>query len=499
MNKRFIYLLTTLLIAESAMPISAQSLIGQTSSSPAVDTTYLTTLAEDSTLTSRTTDASVTVSVDRIYATEVASARTELSFRLHNTTLTTDYTEQAASLHIALTENIKLFPIESEISDSAGSTEQSDDHSIETLGTVTIHNNQYFTFHFTAKNIDAESILKYDHFEFKIPYYLLSCGEDLTVEVRIEKDKVELPTLPPAQTTSAGIKLVHFNDNEKYTAIRYTLDGTDVTWDSPVYQKGTAIHVGPSDTLKAVAYIGTMPSDQKVFSYEDIRVESHTGSDDDSTSNDNSSSSGSTSEDNSSSGGSTSEGNSSSGGSTSGGNSSSGGSNSNNNSSVDQNEDSLADTETPADTESSQTIADSISDVVANLIDTQKRDLTTKATEVPYGLTINNQKVALENKLLIHNGRTLAPLRTIAEALNIPIHYHAASKTAIIQTEDCLMEFPLGYNVAIVNGKVVPIDVNDSTILSTIQNGRTYLPLRFIAEQLNLSIHFDGEQIHINA
>ena len=496
MNKRFIYLLTTLLIAESAMPISAQSLIGQTSSSSAVDTTYLTTLAKDSTLTNRTTDASVTVSVDRIYATEVASARTELSFRLHKTTLIKDYTEQAASLHIALTENIKLFPIVSKDSHSNLSTEQSDDYSIETLGTVTIHDNQYFTFHFTAENIDADSILKYDHFEFKIPGYLLTCQEDLTVKVPIEKDKVELPTLPPAQTTSAGIKLVHFNDNQKYTAIRYTLDGTDVTWDSPVYQKGVAIEVSPSDTLTAVAYIGTMPSEPKVFAYEDIKVESHTDSDNDSTSGDDSSNNGSTPGGGSSNSGSTSGGSSSNGG---GSTSGSAPSTSQDNSSSDQNEESSVDMDTPVDTESSQPIADCVSDVVTNLITTQKRDLTLKATEVSYGLTINNQKVALENKLLIHNGRTLAPLRTIIEALNIPIHYHAASKTAIIQTEDCLMEFPLGYNVAIVNGKVVPIDVNDSSILSTIQNGRTYLPLRFIAEQLNLSIHFDGEQIHINA
>ncbi len=140
-----------------------------------------------------------------------------------------------------------------------------------------------------------------------------------------------------------------------------------------------------------------------------------------------------------------------------------------------------------------------VSSSVEKLVQTQKRNLLTKAQETNYGLTINNQKIELENKLLVSNGRTLAPIRTISEALNIPIHYHDQSKTAIIQTEDTLIELPLGYNVAIVNGKSVPLDANDSSVMSTIKNNRSYLPMRFIAEQLNLNVDFDGEQVSITS
>ena len=140
-----------------------------------------------------------------------------------------------------------------------------------------------------------------------------------------------------------------------------------------------------------------------------------------------------------------------------------------------------------------------VSNSVEKLIQKQKRNLLTKTRETSYGLTINNQKIELENKLLVSNGRTLAPIRTISEALNIPIHYHDQSKTAIIQTEDTLIELPLGYNVAIVNGKSVPLDANDSSVMSTIKNNRSYLPMRFIAEQLNLNVDFDGEQISITS
>lgn len=55
------------------------------------------------------------------------------------------------------------------------------------------------------------------------------------------------------------------------------------------------------------------------------------------------------------------------------------------------------------------------------------------------------------------------------------------------------------YNVAIINGEMIPIDTNDSAIMSILQDGRTYLPLRFIAEQLNLNIHFDGKQVYMSS
>ena len=46
---------------------------------------------------------------------------------------------------------------------------------------------------------------------------------------------------------------------------------------------------------------------------------------------------------------------------------------------------------------------------------------------------------------------------------------------------------------------MIPIDANDSAIMSILQDGRTYLPLRFIAEQLNLNIHFDGKQVYMSS
>ncbi len=140
-----------------------------------------------------------------------------------------------------------------------------------------------------------------------------------------------------------------------------------------------------------------------------------------------------------------------------------------------------------------------VSSTVEKLIQTQARELTTHATPVNYGLTVNNKKVDLKNKLLVSNGRTLVPVRVLSEALGLPIQYNAGTKTAIIQSGDTLIEMPLGYNVAVVNGQVIQIDSEDSNVKSTIQDNRAYLPIRFIAEQLNLKVNFNNGEIQIHS
>lgn len=520
MNKRITYLLATLLIAESAIPLSAQSLDGQTKTYSAINTNYLRTtsgsiIIKPPTTTGpaidipTTTGPAITVKLDKIYATEIADARAKIIFQLHNVELKRKYTEQASSLHVALDSNMKLTSITS--------TGEATNDLIETPGVVAIYDSKNFTFEFTAKNIHPDSIKGNSYFTFKIPGYLLTTEVDLEVKVFIEHDTVSQPKMSVDSTTSSGAKMVTLNCDTKYSRIRYTLDGSDVTLDSPLYD-GTPITVDPSNTLKATAFVGTMPSEQIVAEYHDIP------SDEDSNSNGNTNSSDENSNpDNGNSNSGDENSNSDNGNSSSGDeNSNSGNGNSsldgNSNSDKDNNHSIEIDSTTDTDSSTSTTedldqstsgttstptisnsIPDTVSDTVTALIEQKERNLTTQATAVQYGLTINNQKVKLENKLLVSKERTLAPLRAIAEALNIPIHYHAASKTAIIKTEDKLIEFPLGYNVAIVNGEMIQIDTSDSSVMSTIQNGRTYLPLRFIAEQLNLNIHFDGGQVHMRS
>jgi hypothetical protein len=115
------------------------------------------------------------------------------------------------------------------------------------------------------------------------------------------------------------------------------------------------------------------------------------------------------------------------------------------------------------------------------------------------GLVVNGKKVTLTDKILAEYGRTMLPIRTVAEIFGLEIGYNAASKTAIIVKDGHTIEFPLGLNVAIVDGeKTVPIDATNTNVKIVAAQGRTYLPIRFIGEQLGLKISYSQKTVFIH-
>ena len=88
----------------------------------------------------------------------------------------------------------------------------------------------------------------------------------------------------------------------------------------------------------------------------------------------------------------------------------------------------------------------------------------------PVKIFLNDTFLKTDVEPIIVNGRTLVPIRTLSEALNLPIHYDNATKTAFIQKDGKTIELPLGYNVAVVNGIInaIPLieDVGSSYINS---------------------------------
>lgn len=126
------------------------------------------------------------------------------------------------------------------------------------------------------------------------------------------------------------------------------------------------------------------------------------------------------------------------------------------------------------------------------------RVLTNTVKKVKFKIGINGSSVGIQEDILEQEGRTMLQLRNIAEALDFKVQFNIADKVAIIEKNDLRIEFPLGCNVAIVNGKVVPIDTNNDKVRSIVVNGRTYLPVRFIAESLGLKVDFNQGTISIN-
>ena len=95
---------------------------------------------------------------------------------------------------------------------------------------------------------------------------------------------------------------------------------------------------------------------------------------------------------------------------------------------------------------------------------------------------------------IIRNDRTMLPARFVAEALGASVEWDEAAQKVTITKENTVIEITIGSNIAFVNGMEVLLDSP-----AFIENSRTYLPLRFIAENLGAEVEWNQElqQIYI--
>ena len=106
---------------------------------------------------------------------------------------------------------------------------------------------------------------------------------------------------------------------------------------------------------------------------------------------------------------------------------------------------------------------------------------------------INKVSLAGENKTemdaaaYIKNGRTMLPLRFVAEALGLSVEWVGETRTAIVQDSQYKVEIPVDTNKIIVNGIETTSDVKPEIV-----KGRTMLAVANIARALGLE---DGKGI----
>ena len=102
-------------------------------------------------------------------------------------------------------------------------------------------------------------------------------------------------------------------------------------------------------------------------------------------------------------------------------------------------------------------------------------------------ITYNGKKVNSDVPPYVKDGRTLAPIRAILEALGMNVSWDEATKTAIAVKADISISVSINSNIAIVNGIQKALDVP-----AEITNGRTFVPVRFFAEALNMNVDWDA-------
>ena len=117
--------------------------------------------------------------------------------------------------------------------------------------------------------------------------------------------------------------------------------------------------------------------------------------------------------------------------------------------------------------------------------------------EIPANLTldknqivdVNGKQVELKEGAIVYEGRLYLPVRELGDALDVEVGYVAEQK--IVALDNGNIQLPVGENKGVVNGEIVPIDKENDKVGTIVLNDKTYLPVRFIAENLNASVDYN--------
>lgn len=90
------------------------------------------------------------------------------------------------------------------------------------------------------------------------------------------------------------------------------------------------------------------------------------------------------------------------------------------------------------------------------------------------------------------NGRTLVPIRPIAEALGLNVGWDDSTKSVSVIGRNTV-SFVIGENKALVNGEEKQIDT-----AAVIIDSRTFVPLRFLAEHMDTAIEWYAREKRVN-
>lgn len=100
-----------------------------------------------------------------------------------------------------------------------------------------------------------------------------------------------------------------------------------------------------------------------------------------------------------------------------------------------------------------------------------------------------------------NNGRTLVPVRIISEDMGYKVEWENKQRKVTISDDKTKIEFNVGDNTALVNGKKVPMDVREDAngkkfavdTKAQLIGSRTYVPLRFISETMGATVDWKIE------
>lgn len=102
-------------------------------------------------------------------------------------------------------------------------------------------------------------------------------------------------------------------------------------------------------------------------------------------------------------------------------------------------------------------------------------------------IKINGQPVFTDTNPYIKQNRTYVPIRFIAESFNMEVIWEPVEKKAVVKNDELTLELWIGSNKLLVNGEEISMDVEVEGV-----NGRTMVPVRYIAEVLGCAVDWNN-------
>ena len=106
---------------------------------------------------------------------------------------------------------------------------------------------------------------------------------------------------------------------------------------------------------------------------------------------------------------------------------------------------------------------------------------------------INDSPKEIDVLPIIIEGRTLIPIRWVAEPLGAEVVWDGVERKVTVTLKNAKIELWIGKNIARVNGVDTPIDPDNPKVVPMIISGRTMLPVRFVAENLGCKVDWDQD------
>ena len=118
--------------------------------------------------------------------------------------------------------------------------------------------------------------------------------------------------------------------------------------------------------------------------------------------------------------------------------------------------------------------------------DSVSNEVSFKVGETTY--VVNGEEKVMDSAAIVQGSRTMVPMKYAAEAFGAKVQWDKDTRTAVITHGEKVIKLPIDANIIYVGEEKIEMDTK-----AVVVEGRTMLPLAYIAQSLELVTYWDGE------